>query len=190
MAESLGFQGGLDFWFGPEPHRFRPEWFQKDAAFDAAIRARFLATQERAARRALHGWSATAHGALALVIVLNQFSRNLFRDDARAFATDAHARRITTDAIARGFDRALPPIARMFLCLPFEHSESLADQERSVALFESIEDPGVRDAVLPYAVRHRDIIRRFGRFPHRNRVLGRTSTPAERAFLSTPSASF
>jgi uncharacterized protein (DUF924 family) len=180
----------LDFWFGPPPGGFRPEWFAKDAAFDASIRTQFLSTYERAARAELDGWSESADGALALVIVLDQFPRNLFRDDARAFATDARARRTASDAIARGLDRALVPLQRMFLYLPFEHSEDIADQDRSVALFESIEDASVRDAVLDYALRHRDIVRRFGRFPHRNRVLGRTSTPAEVAFLATPGSSF
>jgi uncharacterized protein (DUF924 family) len=180
----------LAFWFGPPGSGFRPDWFRKDAAFDAAIRTQFLSTYERAARGELDTWSESADGALALVLVLDQFPRNVFRDDARAFATDAHARRIASNAIAHGFDRALTPLQRMFLYLPFEHSEDLADQERSVALFESIDDASVRDAVLEYAWKHRDIIRRFGRFPHRNRVLGRTSTPAEVAFLEEPGSSF
>ena len=180
----------MDFWFGSSSVGFRDEWFRKDAAFDAAIRDRFRTTYERAARGEFDKWCSVAHGALALVIVLVQVPRNLIRDDARAFATDARARAVASESVARGFDGELSTVQRVFMYLPFEHSEVLADQERSVLLFESMEDAKERDAVIEYARRHRDIIRRFGRFPHRNRALGRTSTPEEMAFLATPGSSF
>ena len=189
----------LDFWFlspgDPEYGRMRKVWFAKDAAFDAEIRARFLADYEAAARGAYDVHAGTATGALALVILLDQFPRNLFRDDPRAFATDAKAREIANTAIARALDRQLRPVERMFLYLPFEHSEDLADQERAVALMESLpatpEFPEtVRAEVVDYARRHRDIVARFGRFPHRNAALGRVSTPEETAFLTQPGSDF
>ncbi|HEX6980895.1 MAG TPA: DUF924 family protein [Alphaproteobacteria bacterium] len=189
----------LDFWFlspgDPEYGRMRKIWFAKDAAFDAEIRARFLADHEAAARGAYDAHAGTADGALALVILLDQFPRNLFRDDRRAFATDAKAREIANMALARAFDRQLRPVERMFLYLPFEHSEDLADQERAVALMESLPatpefSEAVRAEVIDYARRHRDIVARFGRFPHRNAALGRTSTPEETAFLAQPGSRF
>jgi uncharacterized protein (DUF924 family) len=127
----------------------------------------------------LSDWEATPDGALALAIVLDQFPRNMFRNDARAFATDAMARDIADRALARGFDRQLAAADRPFLYLPFEHSESVADQERSLGLFKALGDA----ELLRWAELHADIVRRFGRFPHRNAVLGRVSTPEERAFL-------
>jgi len=154
------------------------KWFTKDAAFDAEIRARFLATYEAAAAGKL-AWEDGPDGTLALVIVLDQFPRNMFRDSARAFAADPLAREIATRAIDRGFDRQVPLAERNFLYLPFEHSEDLADQERCVALNRA---SGDADA-LKWAELHADIIRRFGRFPHRNKVLGRATTPDEQAFL-------
>lgn len=165
----------LAFWRGAGPDK----WFKKDAAFDADIRARFLATHEAAARGAFAAWEASAEGALALVIVLDQFPRNMFRDDARAFAADALARVVADRAIARGFDATVPKSLRAFFYLPFEHSENLADQERCVTLNRAT---GNADA-LKWAEIHADIIRRFGRFPHRNKVLGRKTTPEEQVFL-------
>jgi len=155
------------------------KWFTKDAAFDAAIRARFLPTYEAAAAGRLSQWEATAAGALALVIVLDQFSRNMFRGSARTFAADPLARSVAGRALARGFDQAVPQDLRTFLYLPFMHSEALADQERCVALYRALGD----DDSLKYAEDHADIIRRFGRFPHRNAVLGRATTAEEQAFL-------
>ena len=164
----------LAFWRTAGPDK----WFTKDAAFDDAIRTRFLATYETAAAGAL-AWDGTPEGALALLIVLDQFPRNIFRGSASAFAADPLAREVATRAIARGFDRAVPLAERSFFYLPLEHSESLADQERCVALNRA---SGDADA-LKWAGLHADIIRRFGRFPHRNAALGRATTPEEQAFL-------
>ena len=155
------------------------KWFKKDAAFDHAIRARFLATYEAAAAGKLADWESTRDGALALVIVLDQFPRNMFRSDPRSYAADALARAVAERAIARGFDQQLPPDDGQFLYLPFEHSETAADQERCCALFRATGDTDK----LKWAELHADIIRRFGRFPHRNAVLGRATTPEEQAFL-------
>jgi uncharacterized protein (DUF924 family) len=155
------------------------KWFAKNDAFDAEIKARFLPTYEAAANGALSDWEATPEGALALMIVLDQFPRNMFRRDARAFAADAAARAIADRALARGFDQQVPDRDRLFFYLPYEHSEAMPDQERCCALFRAL---GNAD-LLHWAELHADIIRRFGRFPHRNAVLGRTTTPAEKAFL-------
>jgi uncharacterized protein (DUF924 family) len=164
----------LAFWRAAGPDK----WYTKDAAFDAEIREGFLTTYEQAATGAL-AWDDHPEGALALVIVLDQFPRNMFRNSARAFATDPLARAVANRAIARGFDRSVALAERSFFYLPFEHSEDLADQERGVALNRA---SGDADA-LKWAEIHADIIRRFGRFPHRNQVLGRTTTPEEQTFL-------
>lgn len=165
----------LAFWRAAGPKK----WFAKDDSFDAEIGSRFFATYEAAARGQLADWEATPDGALALVIVLDQFPRNMFRADARAYAADAIARGVANRAIARGFDRQAPETERHFFYLPFEHSEDLADQERCVALIRVLNDA----ELLRWAELHADIIRRFGRFPHRNAVLGRTTTAAEQDFL-------
>ena len=154
-------------------------WFEHDEAFDAEIRARFAAVYEDAAAGRLSAWEQSTHGALALVIALDQFPRNMFRDSGRAFAADPLARAVAARAIARGFDQQVGMPARVFFYLPFEHSEDLADQERGVALFRATGDADQ----LKWAQSHADIIRRFGRFPHRNAVLGRTTTADEQAFL-------
>ena len=164
----------LAFWREAGPDR----WFTKDDAFDAEIRDKFLATYEAASVGQLDHWSATAEGALALVIVLDQFPRNMFRGSARTFAADGRARAAANIALKRGYDQDLPAGDRGFLFLPFMHSEELADQLRCVELYRA-----AGDADLKYAEEHRDIIRRFGRFPHRNAVLGRETTPEEQAFL-------
>jgi uncharacterized protein (DUF924 family) len=175
----------LDFWFrGAEA---RKEWFQKDPAFDAEIRARFLGLYELAASGALDHWRETAAECLALILVLDQFPRNLFRhpgpEAARAYATDPMALAAARHALDSGYDRATPEIARTFFYLPFEHSENLADQERALQLFA-----GHPNHV--WAVRHWEVVKRFGRFPHRNAALGRESTPAEIEYLSQPGAGF
>jgi uncharacterized protein (DUF924 family) len=157
----------------------RDKWFEKDDAFDGEIRARFLATYEMAAAGRLVAWEDDPEGALALTIVLDQFPRNMFRGNARTYAADPLARAVVDRAIARAFDQRFPPAERRFLYLPFEHSENLADQERGVALCRAAGD----EEGVKYAQIHADIIRRFGRFPHRNRVLGRATTPDEQAFL-------
>ena len=145
------------------------KWFEKDAAFDDEIRRRFLATYEAAA----------ALDALALLIVLDQFPRNMFRRDARTYAADPLARAVAARAVARGFDQNFAPAEQTFFYLPFEHSEDIADQERGLALFTATGDA----ELIKYAQEHVDIIRRFGRFPHRNPILGRDTTPDEQAFL-------
>jgi uncharacterized protein (DUF924 family) len=163
------------FWREAGPDK----WFEKDDAFDAAIRARFLDTYESAAAGRLAAWEDDAESALALTIVLDQFPRNMFRGEARAFAADPLARVVADRAIARGFDRPYVPPERRFFYLPFMHAENLADQERCIALCRAAAD----DEGVKYAELHADIIRRFGRFPHRNQVLGRATTPEEQAFL-------
>jgi uncharacterized protein (DUF924 family) len=165
----------LAFWRTAGPDK----WFEKDDAFDAEIRARFLDTYAAAVAGRLAGWENDAESALALVIVLDQFPRNMFRGDARTYVADPLARMVADRAILRGFDKRYAPPERTFFYLPFEHSENLADQERCVALNRAAGDEdGVKWAEV-----HADIIRRFGRFPHRNRVLGRVTTSEEQAFL-------
>ena len=186
----------LDFWFlppgAPGHGTYRPEWFRKDPAFDAAIRGRFRNDVEAALAGERDDWNAGGEGCLALILLLDQFTRNIFRDTPRAFAGDARALALAEDAIAAGRDTALPPLCRWFLYLPFMHAESLPIQERSVALFRSLNEAGgaAFESPLDYAVRHRDVIARFGRFPHRNVILGRASTPAESEFLKLPGSSF
>jgi uncharacterized protein (DUF924 family) len=165
----------LDFWFGLDPK----QWYEKNDAFDAAIRDRFLATYEAAVAGQLVGWEETRDGALALIIVLDQFPRNMFRASQRAFAADAQALAIAKRAVEQGFDKTLPAPRRTFMYLPYTHSENLADQERCVALNRAAGDQNS----LKWAELHADIIRRFGRFPHRNAVLGRVTSPEEQAFL-------
>lgn len=152
-------------------------WFSRDAAFDLRCRD-FLEAHFRAARRELDSWAETPGGSLALVLLLDQIPRNVFRGSPHAYATDSLALHFAERAIALGHDHEVPPALRAFLYMPFEHAESLADQERAVALCAAL-DAGYLD----YAQRHRDVIRRFGRFPHRNRVLGRESTAEEQAYL-------
>jgi uncharacterized protein (DUF924 family) len=168
-ADILGFWRGL----GPE------KWFTRDLDVDAAIVSRFLSVHESAAAGRLSDWERTAEGSLALVIALDQFPRHMFRGTARAFATDQLARAVAARAIASGFDRAFAPSERTFFYLPFEHSEDMADQERCLALFRATGDA----ELLKWAELHADIIRRFGRFPHRNAALGRSTTADEQAFL-------
>ena len=153
-------------------------WFAKDDAFDRRFREHFLSLYEAAARGELGGWLATAEGALGLVVLLDQFPRNAFRGTPRMYAADALAREVATAAIDAGHDRAVPMELQLFFYLPFGHSENLNDQERSVALAQRLGQPNVS-----HAERHRDIIQRFGRFPHRNPILGRTMRPEEQHFL-------
>ena len=169
------------FWFAPD---VQPLWFAATPDFDEQLRARFLATYRAAAAGQLTDWETTAEGALALVIVLDQFPLNLFRGQPDSFVTEAAARAVADRAIARGFDQALLPVQRQFLYLPFMHSETLADQERSVRLYQQ---PGLEES-LPFARHHHALIQRFGRFPHRNAILGRPSTAEERAYLASPEA--
>ena len=165
----------VSFWREAGPDR----WFEKDTAFDKEIIDRFLGAHEAAAAGKLSKWEQTAQGTLALLILLDQFPRNMFRGEARAFATDALARAIAAGGIVRGFDAQVPPEMRGFFYLPFEHSEDLADQERGIAFYKAIGDADG----LKWAEIHAGIIRRFGRFPHRNAELGRATTAEEQAFL-------
>ena len=184
----------LEFWFGapdsPEFGRPRAAWFVKSAAFDALIRDRFLAAHEAAAAGALDAWSSRPLAALALAIVLDQFPRNMFRGTPRAFAADARALALARDAVGRGFDEVLLPVQRWFVYLPFEHAEDLAMQRESLRLFERLATDAAGAGTLTYAMRHYAVIERFGRFPHRNPILGRASTPEESAFLALPGSSF
>jgi uncharacterized protein (DUF924 family) len=166
------------------------EWFRKDAAFDEEMRRRFGHVHAAAARRELEAWRESPESMLALVVVLDQFSRNLYRNDPRAFAQDGHALECARQAVARGDDAALLPVQRQFLYLPFEHSEDLADQERGLELLQALDAFESTRGAGDWARRHRDIIARFGRFPHRNAALGRTSTAEEIEFLRTPGSGF
>ena len=180
----------LDFWFG-NTDAARPEWFRKDPAFDASIRASFGPLIERALAGALSEWQAAPESALALILLLDQFTRNVFRDSPRAFAGDTQALAAARALVASGGDRQLPPQRRAFAYMPFEHAEERAAQDEAVRLFTPLaqEAPFLAD-MLDYAHRHRDIVARFGRFPHRNAVLGRTSTAEEAQFLTQPGSGF
>ncbi len=167
------------FWFGQD----RKAWFEKNPAFDETIRSRFLPLYERAIEGQLGDWRSEPKHCLALVILLDQFPRNMFRGTARVFAADPLALDAARTIMDRGWDKALSPDERMFAYLPFEHSEALADQERSLKLFEG-------HANFEWARRHWEIIRRFGRFPHRNAALGRASTLEEIEFLKQPGSGF
>lgn len=177
----------LSFWFADGPDTFREAWFKRDDAFDAEIRSRFGGLSAAAGVDGLASWRETSAGVLALAILLDQFPRNLHRGRAEAFAADPIMRDIARDAVlARRIDLGLTATQRVFLYLPFEHSEAMADQDLSVALFEGLrDDPRMAkpDGTIDYAWRHRAVIARFGRFPHRNAALGRESTAAEQAWL-------
>ena len=183
----------LDFWFGtPRSHLGTPrmEWFRKDPKFDDDIRAQFGPLHEQAARGELDAWSASPEPLLALVVLLDQFSRNLYRNDPRAFAQDEQALRWAKTAVGRGDDVGLLPVQRQFVYLPYEHSEDLADQDKCVELMRSLEAFEETRGLTAWAEKHRVIIRRFGRFPHRNHILGRESTAEEIEFLKSPDSRF
>ncbi len=167
------------FWTAAGPAK----WWTKSDAFDEAIRLRFEPVHHAAARGAYAAWEASADGALALVLLLDQFPRNLWRGSAHAFATDPLARSVAKRAVETGKDKATAAELRSFFYMPFMHSEDLSDQDMAVALFEAYDAETGDLSTLKYAVEHRDIIRRFGRFPHRNPMLGRAMTTEERAFL-------
>ncbi|MEJ7729649.1 MAG: DUF924 family protein [Polyangiaceae bacterium] len=171
----------LAFWFS-----HRDSWWKKSSAFDAEVRDRFQALHAALLRGDHDAWREEARSALAYVIVLDQLSRNMFRDSERMYVGDTPALEAARAAIERGFDARLDKVEKSFLYMPFMHSESLEDQERSVALFTAVGN----DYNTGYAVQHRDIVARFGRFPHRNALLGRTSTPEETEFLKQPGSSF
>ena len=196
MEPAARNQAILDFWFLPsgDPGHGsnRPEWFRKDERFDADIRARFADDIETALASELPAGASDAD-IMARILLLDQFTRNIFRGTPRAFAGDAQAHSLAVRLVDSGHDKNLPPLQRVFAYLPFEHSESLVEQERSVALFTALareQQSPAFDSTLDYAIRHRDIIVRFGRFPHRNAILGRPSTAAEIDFLAQPGSSF
>jgi uncharacterized protein (DUF924 family) len=173
----------LSFWFSDEAKK---HWFERSDAFDVECRDRFGPAAEAARSGALDGWAETAEGALALLILLDQVPRNIFRGTPGAFASDEKALAVAKAAVDRGFDAAVPADRRTFFYLPFQHSELLADQERGMELYAASDIPdGMR-----WMKAHRDIVARFGRFPHRNAILGRTSTPEELEFLQQPGSSF
>ena len=185
----------LDFWFGPPDAKgrlaTREAWFHKDPAFDATIRDRFGDLIDAALRGELDTWEADPRSALALLIVLDQFTRNTRRDSAGAFAGDAQALGIARRMVAAGQDRPLPGVMRQFLYLPYEHSESLADQDEALRLFAQLgRDHPELAGLLQWAQKHQVIVARFGRFPHRNALLGSASTDAELEFLKQPGSGF
>jgi uncharacterized protein (DUF924 family) len=186
----MNAQQVLRFWFGDTPVA-RAEWFKKDAAFDAQIAERFGPLIEQALAGGLGDWADAPDTALARILLLDQFTRNAFRDTPRAFAGDARALAAAREMVARGQDQALPPLRRAFVYLPFEHAEDRAVQRESLVLHAALarDDPSLASQE-DYAKRHAEIIERFGRFPHRNLVLGRVSTDEERAFLQQPGSSF
>lgn len=177
------FDEVLDFWFGSGREQ---QWFARSDAFDREVAQALGPWHRRARAGELEDWREQAGGALALVLLLDQVPRQLYRDKPEAFASDAHARAVAEQAIARGQDQQLSAAEKLFLYLPLEHSEDLADQERAVALISALGDA----EWTRYAVIHRDIIARFGRFPHRNAALGRDTTPEEATFLQEPDSSF
>ena len=179
----------LDFWFQGERDRYRVDpWFRKNDAFDSIIREKFATAVVAAQEGAFADWAMTASGTLGLVILLDQFPRNIHRGSKLAFACDARARDVARGALALAGE--LTQIERCFLYLPFEHAENLFDQDVSVHLFSTIADDPRMPTVLDYAERHRDVIRRFGRFPHRNAAVGRENSAAETAYLAEPGAGF
>ncbi len=180
----------LNAWFTDGPDTQRTAWFTKDPAFDETLRTGFADALQEARQCALDGWAETPSGALALIILLDQVARNIHRGNPESFAGDAQALKLARRLAEAGDDRRLTPTQRIFAYLPFEHSEALADQDRSVALFESMRDAPEMQSVIDFAHRHRAVISRFGRFPHRNAILGRVSTPEEVAYLAQPGAGF
>ncbi|MFO1311308.1 MAG: DUF924 family protein [Burkholderiales bacterium] len=184
----------LAFWFGapgsPERGTPRPEWFRKDPAFDEEIRRRFGDPVAIALAGGFGAWCASAEGALARILLLDQFTRNIHRGSPLAFAGDARALATAEDAIGRGFDLALPPSERRFVYMPFEHAEDVAAQHRSLELFAALSKDLGDDEALVWARKHAEVIFRFGRYPHRNAILGRVSTPDEEAYLREPGSGF
>ena len=176
----------IDFWFEGDPNVFRKgRWFRGTEQLDKLMTDRFAATLNLATSGLFDSWAATAEGALALVIVLDQFSRNIHRGTPRAYAADRQARQVTTAAIAAFHDRRLTPVQRVFLYLPFEHSEDLEDQDRSARLFNLLSaEPALGDCIVE-AYEHRSVIAQFGRFPFRNAILGRVSSAAELGYMAS-----
>jgi uncharacterized protein (DUF924 family) len=205
MGADLPAAGILDFWFGPGwesapaaevAQRQQALWWRKDPAVDAECRARFEALAQDAAANRLADWADEAHGALALILLLDQLPRNIHRGAPQSFAADQQARQHTHLALAMGLDQQLPAIGRVFIYMPLEHSEDIEDQEYSLQLFRALAkeakgaDKSYFDGYADYAKKHHAVIERFGRFPHRNQILGRASSAEEAAFLQQPGSSF
>lgn len=205
MSPHAGVDALLDFWFGPEweqlpahqvAERQKKLWWSKNPDIDAQCRTRFEPLVQQAAANQLDDWTESPRSMLALILLLDQMPRNIYRDTPQAFAFDALARQCSHLALAMGLEAALPPLARVFVYLPLEHAEDLDDQEYVVQLMGSLakaasgEDRPSFDGYADYARRHHAVIERFGRFPHRNRILGRDSTPEEVEFLKQPGSSF
>ena len=202
MMECMAIEAILEFWFGPNPEDAAVAkekstlWWSKNPQIDSEIRRRFEISVIRAAADELSDWRSNPRGCLALILLTDQFPRNIYRDSPRAFAQDPKALAWSLDGIAEGLDTKLRPIERVFFYLPLEHSESLDHQDRSVKQFRQLIDAVGADQknvfaeYLDFAARHREIIARFGRFPHRNKILDRESTPDELAFLAEPGSSF
>lgn len=182
-------QDVLTFWFD-DTQKPRKVWFTKNEAFDAEVRSRFLTVHAQALSGQFDAWIDAPASCLALTIVLDQFPRNMFRGQPESFASDAKALSVAQTAVAQKFDQQLPSVQRFFFYLPFEHSENLDDQNQAVSLFEQFKDDSQLNDTYDYALRHRSVIERFGRFPHRNQILGRPSTPQEVEFLKQPGSSF
>lgn len=202
MSDTVSIEEILTFWFGERgledgvDEATATRWFTKSDAFDDEIRSRFGELYEKAKSGALDGWASSPRGRLALLILLDQFTRNMFRGSGRMFEADAKALSLAHEGLALGQDRAVGVDGRKFFYMPMMHAEDLPNQERCIELFEEMRDEldgkAREDAArsVGFAVRHRDIIERFGRFPHRNEMLGRTSTPEELEFLKQPGSSF
>ena len=190
----MEYQKVLNFWFGkPEDINYgkpREFWFVKNDEFDRKIKSQFYSLYEQAAAGKLHHWQQQPLSCLALIIILAQFPRNMFRGSPQAFATDDRAKTHAKYAITNQFDLQLIPVQRWFIYLPFEHSENLEDQETSIELFARLQAHADSKSAIDYAYRHWQVMQRFGRFPHRNRVLGRTNTPEETEFLKQSGSGF
>ena len=190
----IRFEEVLEFWFGkPDSEDYgqpRQIWFRKNKEFDEEVKSSFLSIYQQAVEGQLQHWEETAEGCLALIILFDQLPRNMFRNKPEAFASDYLALECAKKAIEQSFDSSLLPIQRWFIYIPFEHSENLEDQRTCVQLFSSLEHHPESASTIDYARRHLEVIERFGRFPHRNIILGRESTQEELEFLQQPGSSF
>lgn len=184
----------LDFWFGqpeePDYGKRRKQWFIKSEEFDRQIREKFYDIYQQAVEGKLAAWKDQPLSCLALILVLDQFPRNMFRGTPEAFASDEQALEIAKYAVSQKYDQQLLPVQRWFIYLPFEHSENIEDQYQAVKLCSTLSDDPESADTIEYVRRHFEVIRRFGRFPHRNEILGRESTPEEREFLRQPGSKF
>jgi uncharacterized protein (DUF924 family) len=184
----------LNFWFGnpTQPEYGKPQkfWFNKQTEFDNELRTRFQQDYEQAATGHLENWKDNPESCLALILLLDQFPRNMFRGTPKAFATDNQAVATAETAVKNGYDQQLLTVQRWFIYLPFEHSENIHHQEKAVNLFQQLSNNTESQSTIEYAIKHLEVIQRFGRFPHRNEILGRISTTEEQEFLKQPGTSF